>query len=267
MSKTSKKKEKEKKRPKRQERSFAPQSSHSPWLVRVLGALGAALLGAGVWSYSYGKSFADDPKVAQVPAYLVAAGAVLTGIAIWLGTSSDPPVRVGDPGISVQRGELRRMPWWGVGQISWESGTRSLVVSGTDESGSTWLFKVPLASHPEAVAWILKEADERVPKAVDIDDDVRERLPAASTYAGLKIELEPLQVVGRKDVKTGKTISYEPDGRVCARCERVYFKRSVPKKCKCGASLEHLRGAIGQDDDDDDESGDDAEETREDAEA
>ena len=47
--------------------------------------------------------------------------------------------------------------------------------------------------------------------------------------------------MGKKCAATGKTISYEPDARVCPRCERVYMRRSVPKKCKCGNSLVHLR--------------------------
>ena len=58
-------------------------------------------------------------------------------------------------------------------------------------------------------------------------------------------------VVGKKDAISGKLISYEPDARVCTRCERVYFKRSVPKRCKCGNSLLELRTAVGQDPEED----------------
>ena len=70
----------------------------------------------------------------------------------------------------------------------------------------------------------------------------------------MKVDLEPLQVVGKKDAITGKLISYEPEAKVCTRCERVYFKRSVPKKCKCGASLLELRGGVEKDGDDESES-------------
>jgi hypothetical protein len=258
-----KKKTKEKSPPKqkRQERRFLPQSANNPWLVRLLGALGAAGLGAGVWAYTYGHSFEGDEKLRQVPAYLIAGSAVVLGVAIWLGTSSDPAVRVGAPGIGVEKGDIRRMPWWGVSQITWESGTMSLAITGNDETGASWSFKVALKSNPDAVAWIVKEAEERIPKKVKISDAGYEHIPAASPHAGTKIDLEPVQVVGRKCAQSGQTISFEPDARVCARCERVYFKRSVPKKCKCGASLEHLRGAIqtGDDDEiDEDEDEDDA---------
>ena len=63
------------------------------------------------------------------------------------------------------------MPWWGVSQITWESGNLALVVAGKDESGTSWTFKVPLKSHAEAVGWIVKEALDRIPKVVDIPDE------------------------------------------------------------------------------------------------
>jgi hypothetical protein len=281
------KKKKKDRGPRRQERRFIAQSSYNPWLVRILGALGGFGLGAGVWAYFYGESFkkaaetarsvaeaakevgmaganggpsAEALRMAAIPAYLIAGAAILTGIAIWLGTSSETPLRVGDPGIAMEKGELRRMPWWGVSQITWESGNLALVVSGKDESGSSWTFKVPIKSHPEAAGFIIKEALDRVPKVIDIRDDVLEQLPGANPHAGTKVDLEPLQVVGKKDAITGKTISYEPDARVCTRCERVYFKRSVPKKCKCGASLVHLRSQLTAEDLEDEDEDEDEDE-------
>jgi hypothetical protein len=267
------KKKKKDRGPRRQERRFVAQSSHNPWLVRVLGGLGATTLGAGTWAYVYGHAFDADEKLKPIPSYLIAAGAVLTGATIWLGTSSETPLRVGDPGISMEKGEVRRMPWWAISQITWESGNLALVVSGKDESGASWTFKVPVNAHAEAVGWIVKEALDRVPKVVDIRDAVLDKLPAANPHAGMKIDLEPLQVVGKKDAITGKTISYEPDARVCTRCERVYYKRTVPKKCKCGASLAELRALVSEEtpadyeDEDEDDDEDDDEEHDDDSEA
>ena len=257
------KKDAKKKRARRTERRFIAQSSHNAWLVRILGGLGATTLGAGTWGYTYGHAFDADEKLKPIPAYLIAAGAVLTGATIWLGTSSEMPLRVGDPGIAMERGEVRRMPWSAVSQITFESGNLAVVVTGKDESGSTWTFKVPLNAHAEAVGWLVKEALDRIPKVVDIPDRVLEGLPSANPHAGMTVELEPLQVVGKKDAVTGKTISYEPDARVCTRCERVYFKRTVPKKCKCGCLLTELRlqstvdTSDSMDDDTDDETDDD----------
>jgi hypothetical protein len=178
------------------------------------------------------------------------------GITIWIGTSSEPPIRVGAPGIAVEKGELRRMPWWGVEKILFESGALALVVTGKDEAGADWTFKLPLKSHAEAIGWIVKEALDRIPRRVDIGDEMLEKLPAAHEHGGQRVDLEPLQVVGKKCAVTGKTISYEPDARVCPRCERVYMKRSVPKKCKCGNSLLHLRAKPleGMEDEDIDET-------------
>ena len=263
------KKDAKKKRVRRTERRFIAQSSHNSWLVRILGGLGATTLGAGTWGYTYGHAFEADEKLKPIPAYLIAGGAVLTGATIWLGTSSEMPLRVGDPGIAMERGEVRRMPWFGVSQITFESGNLAIVVTGKDESGSAWTFKVPLNAHAEAVGWLVKEALDRIPKLVDIPDRVLEGLPSANPHAGMMVELEPLQVVGKKDAVTGKTISYEPDARVCTRCERVYFKRTVPKKCKCGCLLTELRAQTTVDtsdsmDDDEDEDEDADDETDED---
>ena len=247
----------------RQERRFVPQASTSPTIVRLIGALAALTLGAGLWAYFYAKSFAEDDKLRTLPSYLIAGGAVLLGITIWIGTSSESPVRVGAPGISVEKGELRRMPWWAVEKILFESGALALVVVGKDESGTDWTFKVPIKAHPEAAAWILREAQDRIPRRVDISDDVLEKLPEAQEHAGQRLDLEPLQVVGKKDAITGKTISYEPDARVCPRCERVYFKRSVPKKCKCGNSLVHLRSKTSEEEIDEAEDETDDEDSAE----
>jgi hypothetical protein len=225
----------------RSERRFVSQASTNTTVVRAIGALSALLLGAGVWGYVYAQSFAADDKLKQLPSYLVAAGAILMGVTIWIGTSSEPPVRVGDPGIALEKGELRRMPWWAIDKITFESGSLSLVVTGKDEANVDWTFKLAVKSQAEAIGWIVKEALERIPRRVDISDELLEKLPGAGEHAGQKVDLEPLQVVGKRCAETGKTISYEPDARTCPRCERVYQKNSVPKKCKCGNSLVHLR--------------------------
>lgn len=240
---------KKKKQPKvrRQERRFFPQSTFSPWLVRSFGALGASIMGAGALAM-HRDMFQGDEKTKAIPSYLVAGGAILTGLAIWLGTSSDPPLRVGAPGLGVERGEVRRMPWYNVESITFESGALSLVVVGKDDTGQSWTLKVPVKAQPDAVGWIVTEAQRRIPKTVDISDEMLAKLPRAEAHAGLVVDLEPVQVVGKRCAASDKTISYEPDARICERCERVYFKRSVPKKCKCGANLAHLRDAKGQDD-------------------
>lgn len=234
----------------RQERRFFPQSTFNPWLVRGFGGLGASVLGAGAFAMTRETFFALDEKLRAIPSYLVAGGAILTGLAIWLGTSSDPPLRVGAPGIGLERGEVRRMPWWAVEKISYQSGSASLVVVGKDDTGQGWKLDVPVKAQPAAAAWIVSEAQRRIPKKVDLSEEDLAGLPRMDEHAGMLVELEPLQVVGKRCAASDQLISYEPDARVCARCERVYFKRSVPKKCPCGASLADLRTSKGQDEKD-----------------
>jgi hypothetical protein len=54
-------------------------------------------------------------------------------------------------------------------------------------------------------------------------------------------------------------IAYEPDGRVCPRCERIYHKKSIPNKCACGQDLAGLRHSIDGDDDEEENEADEAE--------
>ena len=74
---------------------------------------------------------------------------------------------------------------------------------------------------------------------VDVPDDAT--LPEVRASAGESLPLEPPQVVGKHCASSGKVIAYEPDARVCPRCERVYHKVSVPDACECGASLKELQ--------------------------
>jgi hypothetical protein len=249
---------KERQKRTRQERRFIPNTSTRPVLVYVIGWVSAILLGAGAWGAVYAQSLAEDAALKSAPNYLIAVGAVVLGVAIWLGTASESVLRIGDPGIAMEKGELRRMPWWGVEKISFDPGALAILVVGTDEMGTAWTLKLQLRSHAEAIGWIVRQAQERIPKRLDIDEETLEKLPQQNDRVGEKVELEPLQVVGKRCAASGKIISYEPDARVCRRCERVYFKTSVPKKCKCGNSLADLRPKDAQD-----PAGDEAEEADE----
>ena len=91
----SKKKKREQVR--RQERRFFPQSTFSPVLVRGFGALGAAVLGGGAFGMARAESFLSDEKLKAIPSYMVAGGAILSGLAIFSGESpapSNPPAAV-----------------------------------------------------------------------------------------------------------------------------------------------------------------------------
>jgi hypothetical protein len=228
------KKTKEKKR-ERVEQRFLPQSGASPLIVRILGGLGAAALGAGV----IGQYFRPEPVPYAV--WVLAGGALLVGAALWIGSSGDPAVRVGDAGIAIEKGGLKRLPWWGVESIAWRADEQVLEVAGKDESGGEVRVRVGTGTQSQAVAWIVKEARERIPNVVELAEEALDAIPKAYKGVAATIRLEPVQVVGRRCADTSKVIAYEPDARICPRCERVYHKAHVPETCGCGGSLAALR--------------------------
>jgi len=225
----------------RSERRFLPQSASNPWLVRVPGALGAMGIGGGVWGYFYGHFVPDEAHPVQgtaynIPLFVLAGGAVLMAAAIWFGTSGEPALRVGDPGIAMEKGDIRRMPWWKIRSITFEGGSETLVLAGKDEADAEMTLRVRAAAHPLAVAWIVKEAQARIPKKLDVDSAFLSRVGEAQE-GGTKIVLEPLQVVGRRCAASKRLIAYEPEAVVCPACERVYHQDRVPRKCACGTEM------------------------------
>jgi hypothetical protein len=221
----------------RRERRFDPAALTSAFNVYLVGAVGALLMGAGAWEQFGGLVLDNPPPPFKYAAYVLAAGALLVGVAIWIGTSGDASLRVGDAGLAVDKGSVRRLPWYGIERIEWRNET--VRVTGRDDAGQQMVIAATLKSHPQAAAWIVKEARERIPAVVDVPADAT--LPDPLASAGTVLPLEPPQVVGKHCAASGKVIAYEPDARVCARCERVYHRTQVPETCECGASLADLR--------------------------
>jgi hypothetical protein len=217
----------------RRERRFEPRASASPELVYILGGAGALAMGAGTWEEVGGLLHEGGPEPIAYARYVLAAGALLVGVAIWMGTSGEPALRVGDGGIAVDRGGLRRLPWYAIERIEWSDG--AVRVTGTDDAGLKVTVTASLANHAQAGAWIVREARARVPAVVQVPADAP--LPEPLASAGQTLPLDPPQVVGRHCAASGKVIAYEPDARLCARCDRVYHKSSVPETCECGGAL------------------------------
>jgi hypothetical protein len=221
----------------RREQRFEPRPNASLLVSHGLGAIGALVMGAGAWG-QFGPSFTDAGlEPLKAAPYVLFGGAVVVAVAIWLGTSGEPPIRVGDGGIALEKGQLRRIPWYGVKRVEWRG--EAVRVTGTDLTGAETTVVVSSVKHPQAAAWIVKEARERVPAVVDVPQDAT--LPAPQAHAGPSLVLEPIQVVGLRCAASDQIISYEPDARICRRCERVYHKAHVPDTCVCGASLADLK--------------------------
>jgi len=221
----------------RRERRFDPQGSTSSRIVYLVGAIGAVAMGAGAWGQFGALVHEGGPEPLKFAPYILAAGALLVGGAIWIGTSGEPAIRVGDAGLAVEKGGVRRMPWYAIERIEWRD--EAVRVTGKDDMGIAMSLAAKLSSHPQAAAWIVKEARERVPTVVDVPEDAT--LPDPRVSAGESMALEPPQVVGKHCSASGKVIAFEPDARVCPRCERVFHKADVPAACDCGASLVELQ--------------------------
>jgi hypothetical protein len=226
----------------RRERRFVPQSGGNPLLVKVLGGLGAAVLGAGTWAqFGRGLTDVDLPPYGFAP-YALVAGALLFAVAIWLGTSGEPPLRVGSGGVGVEKAEIRRIPWHSVERIVWNPERAELTVRGKDANEKELSILVTAKTHPHAAAWIVREAKDRIPKVTDVPDQVS-GLPETNPADVQIVLLDPIQVVGIHCAESGRVIAYEPDARVCPKCELVYHKSAVPEECRCGASLAGMRAS------------------------
>lgn len=231
---------KRKLRRERFERRFVPRSTVDWRIVAALGAVGSAALGAGFYG-QWGAAL-RGLETAPVPysMALLAGGALVVAVAIWIGTSGATPIRVGSAGIGEERsGSVERIAWWAIESLQFDRD--GLLVQGKDEQGARTTLRVPRATAPQAVAWIVAEAQARIPKAIDLSDEEQDEIGDASKHAGEWVEPPPLQVVGRHCAESDKVIAYEPDARVCPRCERVYHRTRVPAVCPCGGDLAALR--------------------------
>ncbi len=207
----------------------------------AIGAVGAFAMGAGFWAQWGRILLTSNEESLPFGWWLLAGGAVLVGVAIWIGTSGDALLRVGDGGVGIERGGLfgtlpvRRIPWHEVESIAYEGASGAVVVRGRDEGAEQLTISASLKSQPQAAAWIVREAGARIPAVLNVGDEAS--LPEARNDAGEMLPLDPLQVVGKRCAASGTIIAFEPDARVCPRCERVYHKAHLPASCACGAAL------------------------------
>lgn len=224
------------------DRRFSPVATTSPRLLYSLILAGALCIGLGVYAHFFREQYSHvDP--APWAFWPMAAGGFLVAAAVWFSTNGEAALRVGDPGVAEERSGVRRIPWHSLASITYDQARASLVVTGKDESGADFSFRISARAHRDAAARLLDEANERVPGVVQLPAAVAADIGAADPNAGLRIK-EPLQLVGKRCVISGKVIAYEPDARVCPQCDRVYHKRHVPGACACGASLTALRDGM-----------------------
>lgn len=210
----------------RKERRFVAEQSTSSTTVTVVGMAGALALGAGVYA-----QWIRDPAQPWAQ-YLVAGGALVLGVALWFGDTAADPIRVGDAGVATEKGsDLIRLAWCDMEHIRIERGQLVLV-------GDELTLKIPLSGHAKTASWILKEAVERVPDALDVKSRDRDTLPDPREDDGELVVVENVQVTGRHCASSDTPISMERDARLCPTCAQVYHRDHVPKKCvTCGDAL------------------------------
>ena len=227
---SSRKKDKSRRKPhqrERNERRFVPTQSVSAMLTMAGAVLGGLAVGGG----GYGQ-FMTDPRVAYAP-WLMAGGAVvLAGVVIW-GDMQGTVIRVGDAGVGVEEADkpMKRTAWCDFNKIRVEDGAVHL-----ESEGGVQTFKI--ASNPAAAAWIVREAEERVPKRVTVGSGQRDLLPETSSHSGEMVKVEATQITGRRCKASDEVITFERDALLCERCGEVYLRKAAPKKCEtCGGPL------------------------------
>lgn len=210
----------------RKERRFSGGEPQASLPAVAVGVLGGLALGAGVYS-----QWVSQSPLEYAP-FLLAIGAFALGGALLFGDTEPTPVRVGDSGVALEKGnELLRVYWCDVDRIFTENG--KLIVKSKDQT-----FSLPISAHQRAVAWIVAEGTRRIPDVVDVKRNFIPGLPEPRDTDGELVPIEDLQVTGRRCAKSGRTIAFERDARLCANCGQVYHHTSVPKRCTtCQAEL------------------------------
>ena len=211
----------------RRERRFEPQASTKPRVVYMVGAVGRDRDGRGrLGAVRAAPRTRAAPEPLKVAPYILAAGALLVGVAIWIGTSGEPALRVGDAGLAVEKGGVRRMPWYAIERIEWrdEDGARDGEGRRRHRDDPRRVARRATPRRPRGSS---RRRASASPPSVDVPEDAT--LPDRERRAGESLPLEPPQVVGKHCAASGKVIAYEPDARVCPRCERVYHKAQRPR--------------------------------------
>jgi len=210
----------------RKERRFLPEPTYASRASIGGGMLGALILGAGVYS----QWLSENPRA--IAPYLFGVGAISLGAALWFGDAGALPVRVGEAGIGIEKGnDLVRLAWCDLERVFTERG--ELVAKGKELT-----LRIPIAAHRTAVAWVLSEGTKRIPAVMDVKRQSLSGLPDPKDKDGEFVVIEGVQVTGRHCAASGKPISFERDARLCPNCGQVYLKDQVPAKCvTCEAAL------------------------------
>ena len=156
---------------------------------------------------------------------LIGFGIVGVVVSWWFGDSANAPVRVGDAGLALEKGnDIIRIAWCDIDRLYIEN---NKLHAETDEL----TLSIPLDAQPHAVSWALSEATRRLPDIVDVKRQELKRLPKPGEETGSRMIVKGIQVAGRRCAASDKLISFERDARVCPNCAEVYQREKVPDEC------------------------------------
>jgi hypothetical protein len=210
------------------ERRFEAEPGARANFQALIGGLGVTALGAATYA-----TWVHDVPMDAGP-YLFGVGILGVIAATLMGASDGLPIRVGDAGVAVERGENQpdRIYWYEIDQVGLEGNDR-MVVEGANKR-----IVAPLQHHAGAAAWILKEAMARIPKRVKVPAEQTPTILAGTDDHGKTLVVDKIQLAGRRCKASNAIISFERDARSCKRCGEVYEKKHVPEKClTCEAPL------------------------------
>lgn len=212
----------------RRERLFKTSSGFYPWSTFGLGCASALLLGAGLGA----RWFQDNPPVWTWGLILV-GGVTLSGLP-WSHPAPELSVTVGDAGVSVEtRRETQRLAWHQMKRIT--ATAHQLLIEGAHHS-----LRITWGANPQAIAWILKEAAERLPHLLDVSPQQAKTLPAPQAEAGTLQNVENAQIAGTRCAHSQELLSLEEDARLCKVCGQVYHRAHLPDQCvSCSHPLQN----------------------------
>jgi len=198
-----------------------------PATTAVIGMLGALLLGAG----SFGL-WILDPALAW-GSYLVAAGGLGLGVALWFSAPEETAVLVGDAGIAVEDGrDLTRIHWFDIQSVNLRRGVVSVETQGNKK------LRFLLGANLKGSAFAFQETLERIPSAFNVDKSAADKLPKPDPQAGQLQAVVDDQIAGLRCAASEKSIQFEEEGRACPRCGQIYHKDGLPEQCvSCEADL------------------------------
>ena len=216
----------------RKERRFEPVRSQIALLTIAGTAIGGLALGIGIYA-----QWLALHRLAYAPWIVAGGAAVLAAVILW-GQLAGAAVRVGDAGLAIERGDAApiRVAWY---EISGLSVRDARAVIESKESTIT----LRLDEHPSAIAWLVREAEARIPAKVKIEESQKASLPKTSDTDGVVVSVEATQVTGRRCRASDKVITFERDARLCARCGEIYHVDALPERClTCDAPMGGVEG-------------------------